>query len=47
MPTKREIESSTTPRGGWTKEQLAKWGIPWPPPRGWKKKLEDEGAAPK
>jgi hypothetical protein len=38
-PTKAEIEAAKTPRGGWTREQLAKWGVPWPPPRGWKAKL--------
>lgn len=37
--TKEEIESCKTANGGWTKEQLAKWGIDWPPPLGWKKKL--------
>ncbi len=21
--------------GGYTKEQLAAWGVPWPPPKGW------------
>lgn len=40
MPTKEEIEAAKTLRGGWTREQLAKWGVPWPPPRGWKAALE-------
>jgi hypothetical protein len=39
-PTKDEIEAAKTPRGGWTREQLAKWGVPWPPPHGWKAALE-------
>jgi len=38
-PTTEEIESARTPRGGWTKKTLIGWGIPWPPPRGWKKRL--------
>lgn len=37
--TEKEIIAKRTPAGGWTKKQLAEWGIPWPPPRGWKKKL--------
>jgi hypothetical protein len=39
--TKEEIESKKTERGGYTKKQLAVWGIPWPPRKGWKKKLID------
>lgn len=31
-----EIVSKQTPRGGWTKKQLAKWQVPWPPPKDWK-----------
>jgi hypothetical protein len=34
------IESARTPKGGWTRSQLAEWGVPWPPPRGWRKQLE-------
>ena len=30
-----EIEAGRSPRGGWTKKQLAQWGVPWPPPSGW------------
>ena len=26
----------------WTRAQLAEWGVPWPPPKGWRKRLEDE-----
>lgn len=37
--SKSEVESEMTPNGGYTKEQLAKWGVPWPPPKGWKKTL--------
>lgn len=34
-----EIMAARTPRGGWTKEQLLKWGVPWPPEKGWAKRL--------
>jgi len=37
--TEEEIDAARTPSGGWTKQQLAEWGVPWPPPKGWKKKL--------
>jgi hypothetical protein len=39
VPSDQEIEDARTARGGWTKETLARWGVPWPPPRGWKKAL--------
>ena len=29
----------TGPSNGWTRKSLAKWGVPWPPPGGWKKAL--------
>jgi hypothetical protein len=38
-PTAEEIEAAKTPQGGWTQEQLAQWGVPWPPPKGWKAAL--------
>ena len=38
-PTLDEIMQAQTPNGGWTKEVLAKWGVSWPPPKGWKKRL--------
>lgn len=34
-----EIENARTSKGGWTRETLEKWGVPWPPPSGWKKAL--------
>lgn len=39
MVTKIEIEAAKTEKGGWTKEQLRIWGVPWPPEKGWQKKL--------
>jgi hypothetical protein len=43
-PTAEEIEAARTPAGGWEKETLAGWGVPWPPPRGWKKSLEERAS---
>lgn len=37
--TNAEIEAAMTPKGGWTRETLAAWGVPWPPPKGWRKRL--------
>ena len=39
MVSLEEIEAAKTSNGGWTKEQLKQWGVPWPPPKGWKKQL--------
>lgn len=39
--TEEEIEAGRSERGGWTKETLAKWGVSWPPPRGWKRALTE------
>jgi hypothetical protein len=49
-PTREEIEAARSPRGGWSKKQLAEWGVSWPPLKGWRRRLEsdmppqDEGA---
>ena len=40
IPTAEEIKAAMTVRGGWTRATLAQWGVPWPPPRGWRKTLE-------
>jgi hypothetical protein len=37
--TEQQIEAGRSPNGGWTRQQLAKWGIAWPPPKGWRKAL--------
>lgn len=37
--TEEEILAKMSPGGGWTREQLAEWGVSWPPPKGWKKKI--------
>lgn len=36
---RRYIESKRTRKGGWSRKQLAAWGVKWPPPKGWKKDL--------
>jgi hypothetical protein len=37
--TAEEIEAGRSEAGGYTKAQLAMWGVPWPPPKGWKEAL--------
>ena len=37
--SEEEIEAGRSPAGGFTRAQLAQWGIPWPPPKGWRKQL--------
>lgn len=37
--TESDIEAAKTEKGGWTRKQLAEWGVSWPPKRGWKRKL--------
>lgn len=39
-PSPAEIEAGRSAAGGWTRATLARWGVSWPPPRGWKKRLE-------
>ena len=38
-PTAEQIEAAKTANGGWTREQLKEWGVPWPLPKGWKATL--------
>ncbi len=37
--TIEQLEACKTEKGGWSKETLTLLGVPWPPPKGWKKKL--------
>lgn len=37
--TIEEIEAARSPKGGWTRKTLEGWGVPWPPPKGWKEAL--------
>jgi hypothetical protein len=43
--TAAEVEAARTLNGGWTKATLAGWGVAWPPPRGWKRRLPDADRA--
>src|SRR5262245_61260975 len=45
--TEEQIEAGASERGGFTKGQVAKWGVPWPPPSGWRKALLDGRPIPK
>lgn len=45
MVTREEIESAKTPKGGFTKETLAQWGVTWPPQNGWIDQLVTESCA--
>ncbi|WP_436988292.1 hypothetical protein [Streptomyces sp. enrichment culture] len=42
IPSPDEVEAARTPAGGWTRDQLAAWGVPWPPPAGWRQRLADQ-----
>ena len=37
--TEADIEAGRSAKGGFTRQQLKEWGVPWPPPKGWKKAL--------
>jgi hypothetical protein len=37
--TAEEIEAAKTAKGGYSREALAKLGVPWPPPKGWRQSL--------
>jgi len=41
-PTAEEIVAAQSPAGGWPRDQLAEWNVPWPPPKGWRQRLEAE-----
>ena len=43
--TEAEIEAGRSPAGGWTRAQLAEWGVPWPPPKGWRRRLTGRTAS--
>jgi hypothetical protein len=40
-PSPEEVMALRTPAGSWTKKTLASWGVPWPPPKGWRVKLKN------
>lgn len=37
--TEQDILALQTAKGGWTRKSLASLGVPWPPPKGWKRRL--------
>lgn len=37
-----EVEAGKSVAGGFSRRQLAEWGIPWPPPKGWRRQLKRE-----
>lgn len=39
IPSPEEVRAAQSPAGGWSKRQLATWGVPWPPPKGWRDEL--------
>lgn len=41
--TEGEVEAERTAKGGWTRETLAGWGVPWPPPSGWRRAILEHG----
>ncbi len=43
----KKIDDSRTEKGGFTKASLEKLGVPWPPPKGWRKKLIRDSLAEK
>ena len=40
LPTPQQIDAARSKNGGWTRPTLSTWGVPWPPPRGWRRALE-------
>lgn len=49
LPTPEEVEGASTGAGGWSRAALSRWGVPWPPPKGWRRALEAQrtGRAPR
>lgn len=39
LPTALEIDAARGQANGWDREQLARWGVPWPPPKRWRRDL--------
>ena len=44
-PSPGEIYAARDSRGGHSQEVLASWGVPWPPPPGWLRTLNDRWRA--
>jgi 5-methylcytosine-specific restriction endonuclease McrA len=41
--TAAEIDAAMSAKGGFSKETFAQWGVPWPPPKGWKGTIIEHG----
>lgn len=41
--TMEDIEAGRSPAGGFTRDTLASWGVPWPPKKGWQQRLIQYG----
>jgi hypothetical protein len=37
--TPEQVENAMTPRGGFSRRSLDALGVPWPPPKGWRKAI--------
>lgn len=44
LPSPDDILAASSAGGGWSARQLAEWGIPSPPPKGWRVDLETRWA---
>lgn len=42
IPSPDDVQAAQSERGGWSKDTLAGWGIPWPPKKGWRARLRRE-----
>jgi hypothetical protein len=40
LPSPDVIDRARSAAGGWTRPTLAAWGVPWPPPPGWRAELQ-------
>lgn len=40
LPSPDVVENARSAGGGWAQSTLHAWGVPWPPPAGWKAALE-------
>lgn len=47
MATAEEIDAAKSAKGGWDRATLAAWGVPWPPPSGWRQMLIDGTPIPR
>jgi hypothetical protein len=44
--TVEELDAAKSAKGAWDRATLAAWGVPWPPPLGWKQMLIDGAPIP-